>query len=38
MVAEQGGYDELISRGGVFAQLNRIQYQTDSVHAAASAA
>jgi ABC-type multidrug transport system fused ATPase/permease subunit len=38
MVAEQGGYDELISRGGVFAHLNRIQYQTDSVHAAASAA
>jgi subfamily B ATP-binding cassette protein MsbA len=37
MVAEQGGYDELISRGGVFAHLNRIQHQTDSVHAASAA-
>ena len=37
MVAEQGGYDELISRGGVFADLNRIQQQTDSIHAANAA-
>jgi subfamily B ATP-binding cassette protein MsbA len=37
MVAEQGGYDELISRGGVFAGLNRIQHQAEPAHAASAA-
>ena len=37
MVAEQGGYDELIARGGVFADLNRIQHQTEAAHAASAA-
>jgi ABC-type multidrug transport system fused ATPase/permease subunit len=37
MVAEQGGYDELISRGGVFADLNRIQHRTELSHVASAA-
>ncbi len=37
MVAEQGGYDELIARGGVFAGLNRIQHQAEMAHAASAA-
>jgi ABC-type multidrug transport system fused ATPase/permease subunit len=37
MVAEQGGYDELISRGGVFADLNRIQHRTELSHIASAA-
>ena len=37
MVAEQGGYDELIARGGVFADLNRIQHQAEAAHAASAA-
>jgi subfamily B ATP-binding cassette protein MsbA len=28
VVAEEGGYDELLRRGGIFAELHRIQYDT----------
>jgi ABC-type multidrug transport system fused ATPase/permease subunit len=28
VVAEEGGYDELLQRGGIFAELHRIQYDT----------
>jgi ABC-type multidrug transport system fused ATPase/permease subunit len=37
MVAEQGGYDELIARGGVFADLNRVQHQSEPAHASSAA-
>jgi ABC-type multidrug transport system fused ATPase/permease subunit len=37
MVAEQGGYDELIARGGVFADLNRVQHQAEAAKSASAA-
>lgn len=37
MVAEQGGYDELIARGGVFADLNRVQHQSEPVRVTSAA-
>ncbi|KJC33937.1 ABC transporter [Bradyrhizobium sp. LTSP849] len=37
VVAEEGGYDELIARGGDFAELSRIQHQTAPSHAADAA-
>jgi ABC-type multidrug transport system fused ATPase/permease subunit len=33
VVAEEGSNDELIARGGVYAELHRIQYETMPVHA-----
>lgn len=36
MVVEQGPHDELIARGGVFADLHRIQYQAGAPRAAAA--
>lgn len=36
-VAEEGGYDELIARGGVFAELSRIQHPAAPSHAADAA-
>ena len=38
VVAEEGTNDELIARGGVYAELHRIQYDTSSTPAAAPAA
>ena len=35
VVAEEGGYDELLARGGTFAELNRIQRATPARTAAA---
>src|SRR6266513_406692 len=35
VVAEEGGYDELLQRGGIFAELHRIQYDTTAAHSAA---
>ncbi len=37
VVAEQGTNDELIARGGVYAELHRIQYETPPAHAASAA-
>jgi subfamily B ATP-binding cassette protein MsbA len=37
LVAEEGSQDELLARGGVFAELHRIHHQT-STSAVASAA
>ena len=37
VVAEEGTNDELIARGGVYAELHRIQYETPSVQPAATA-
>jgi subfamily B ATP-binding cassette protein MsbA len=34
VVAEEGSNDELIARGGVYAELHRIQYETEPAHAA----
>jgi len=34
VVAEEGTNDELIARGGVYAELHRIQYETPLAHAA----
>jgi len=35
VVAEEGGYDELLRRGGIFAELHRIQYDTTAAQPAA---
>jgi subfamily B ATP-binding cassette protein MsbA len=32
VVAEQGSSDELIERGGIYAELNRVQYETSAGH------
>ena len=37
VVAEEGTNDELIARGGVYAELHRIQFETPPVHPAATA-
>ncbi len=37
VVAEEGTNDELIARGGVYAELHRIQYESPPAHAAAPA-
>jgi subfamily B ATP-binding cassette protein MsbA len=37
VVAEQGTNDELIARGGIYAELHRIQYETAGAHAASAA-
>ena len=37
VVAEEGTNDELIARGGVYAELHRIQYETPAAHAAGAA-
>ena len=37
VVAEEGSNDELLARGGVYAELHRIQYETPPAHAAAAA-
>ena len=37
VVAEEGTNDELIARGGVYAELHRIQYETPAAHGAAAA-
>jgi subfamily B ATP-binding cassette protein MsbA len=34
VVAEEGGYDELLQRGGIFAELHRIQYDTTAAQPA----
>jgi ABC-type multidrug transport system fused ATPase/permease subunit len=36
MVVEQGSYDALVARGGVFADLHRIQHQANAPRAAAA--
>ena len=36
VVAEEGTNDELIARGGVYAELHRIQYQTPAAHSSAA--
>jgi len=37
VVAEEGTNDELIARGGVYAELHRIQYEAPPAHAAGNA-
>jgi ABC-type multidrug transport system fused ATPase/permease subunit len=37
VVAEEGSNDELVARGGVYAELHRIQYETAPAHAAGAA-
>ena len=37
VVAEEGSNDALIARGGVYAELHRIQYETTPAQAAAAA-
>jgi len=37
VVAEEGTNDELIARGGVYAELHRIQYEAAPAHAAGAA-
>ena len=37
VVAEEGTNDELIARGGVYAELHRIQYETPAAHATGAA-
>jgi ABC-type multidrug transport system fused ATPase/permease subunit len=37
VIAEEGAYGELITRGGIFADLNRMQHQTGLVDAASAA-
>jgi ABC-type multidrug transport system fused ATPase/permease subunit len=37
VVAEEGSNDELIARGGVYAELHRIQYETMPDHATGAA-
>jgi subfamily B ATP-binding cassette protein MsbA len=37
VVAEEGSNDELIARGGVYAELHRIQYETAPARAASAA-
>ena len=37
VVAEEGTNDELIARGGVYAELHRIQFETPPAHPAAAA-
>ena len=37
IVAEEGTNDELIARGGVYAELHRIQFESPPVHPAGAA-
>jgi ABC-type multidrug transport system fused ATPase/permease subunit len=37
VVAEQGPYDDLIARGGIFSELNRIQHQAGPAQIASAA-
>ena len=37
VIAEEGTHGELIARGGIFADLNRMQHQTGLAHAADAA-